>query len=104
MVIPKNTYVTLPSISVMWSELFIDEIPQLPQLGFPGVSWEATVFGNRVGDSYIVGLVYITQSSVRLIQGFVNAIDLTTGEFWVAGNSAAPGSGIKARLNDPAGK
>jgi hypothetical protein len=68
MIIPKNSYVTLPSISVMWSELFVDGVPQLPQFRAPGVSWEATVFGNRVGDSYIVGLVYITQSSVRIIQ------------------------------------
>ena len=104
MVIPDNSYVTLPSISVMWSELFIDGVPQLPQFGAPGVSWEATVYGNRVGDTYIVGLVYVTQSSVRFIQGFINAIDLETGEFWVSGSSAVPGSGIRARLNDPIGK
>lgn len=88
----------------MWSELFVDGAPQLPQFGAPGVSWEATVYGNRVDDCYTVGLVYITQSSVRIIQGFINAIDLGTGEFWVAGNSATPGTGIKARLNDPVGK
>lgn len=88
----------------MWSELFIDGTPQLPQFGAPGVTWEATVYGNRIGDTYIVALIYITQSSIRIIQGFINAIDLETGEFWVAGNSAAPGTGIKCRLNDPVGK
>ncbi|KAH8650969.1 hypothetical protein BGZ60DRAFT_388580 [Tricladium varicosporioides] len=91
MIIPKNSYVTLPSISVMWSELFIGGAPQLPQFGAPGVSWEATVYGNRIGSNYIVALVYITQSSVRIIQGFINAIDLGTGEFWVAGTSGSPG-------------
>lgn len=104
MVVPRNSYVTLPSISVLWSELFANGTAQLPQFGSPGVTWEATVIGNRVGDSYVVGLVYLAQSSVRIIQGFVNAIDLETGEFWVSGNSAIPGSGIRARLNDPVGK
>lgn len=65
----------------MWSELFVDGAPQFPQYKVPGVSWEATVYGNRVGDTYTVGLVYITQSSVRFLQGFVNSIDLSTGEF-----------------------
>ncbi|KAH6669835.1 hypothetical protein B0J14DRAFT_104820 [Halenospora varia] len=104
MIIPNNSYVTLPSISVMWSELFVGGAPQLPQFGAPGVSWEATVYGNRIGGNYVVALVYITQSSVRIIQGFINAIDLGTGEFWLAGASASPGSGIRARLNDPVGR
>ena len=88
----------------MWSELFIAGAPQLPQFGAPGISWEATVYGNRVGETYVVGLVYITQSSVRFIQGFVNEINLESGEFRVAGDTNIPGSGIRARLNDPVGK
>ncbi|CAG8973951.1 hypothetical protein HYALB_00007480 [Hymenoscyphus albidus] len=104
MVVPRNSYVTLPSISVLWSELFINGSPQLPQFGAPGITWEATVIGNRVGDTYVVGLIYLAQSSVRIVQGFVNAIDLKTGEFWVSGNSAVAGSGTKARLNDPVGR
>lgn len=105
MIIPKNSYVTLPSISVQWSELFSYGSPQLPQFKATGVSYEATVYGNRVGNSYIVGLVYITQSSSRQIQGFINQIDLATGYFWVAGSSATTaGTGIKCRLNDPVGK
>jgi len=103
MVIPRNTYATLPSIAVMWSELFVDGVPQLPLFETPGISWEATVFGNRVGDDYVVALVWLTQSSLRLLQGFINEINLTTGEFWVGGNSSISGSGIRARINDPIG-
>jgi hypothetical protein len=37
----QNTLVTLPSITVAWSEMFINGQPNLPLLG--SVSWEATV-------------------------------------------------------------
>jgi hypothetical protein len=103
--IPRNTYVTLPNINVMWSELFNEDgTPNIPNFMAPGVTYETTVLGNQVNGEIIVALVFITQSSVRLINGFVNDMDLETGFFWVGGNSAVPNSGIKCRLNDPVGK
>jgi hypothetical protein len=102
--IPDNTFVTLPNIAVAWSEIFVDGKPNIPNFMGPGVGYETTVFGNVVGDDYIVGLIYITQSTVRIISGFVNEINLTTGEFWVGGVTAKPKSGVRCRLNDPVGK
>jgi hypothetical protein len=88
----------------MWSEMFIDGVPNIPNFNTPGISYETTVFGNQVGKDFIVGLVFITQSSVRLLNGFINEIHYTTGEFWVGGNSDIPKSGTRCRINDPVGR
>lgn len=105
MVIPDNTYVTLPNIAVMWSEIFnADGTPNIPNFLGPGIGYETTVFGNIFNNEYVVGLVYITQSTVRILNGFINQINLTTGEFWVGGVTAQPGTGLRSRLNDPVGR
>ncbi|KAJ7026500.1 hypothetical protein C8F04DRAFT_966333 [Mycena alexandri] len=93
--VPKNLLVTLPSISVAWPELFDGETPSLPLLG--SVSWEATVFGNIVQGQPIAGLIYITQESTQILQGFITEIDYTTGHFFVNNE-------IEAVLNDPLGQ
>jgi hypothetical protein len=88
----------------MWSEIFnSDGTPNIPNFLAPGIGYETTVIGNQVNGDIIVALVFITQSTVRLINGFINEIDLDTGFFWVGGNSASPGSGLKCRINDPVG-
>ncbi|KAJ7339734.1 hypothetical protein DFH08DRAFT_783346 [Mycena albidolilacea] len=79
--IPKNTLVTLPSITVAWSELFVNGQPNLPLLG--SVSWEATVFGNIVSGQHIAGLVYISQEATQSLTGFITSINFTTGHFFV---------------------
>ncbi|KAJ6585832.1 hypothetical protein B0H19DRAFT_924830 [Mycena capillaripes] len=79
--IPKNTLVTLPSITVAWSELFVNGQPDLPLLG--SVSWEATVWGNIVSGQHIAGLVFITQESTQSLTGFITSINFTTGHFFV---------------------
>ncbi|KAJ7101874.1 hypothetical protein C8R44DRAFT_716280 [Mycena epipterygia] len=94
-IIPKNTLVTLPSITVAWSELFVNGQPDLPLLGT--VSWEATVFGNVVSGKQIAGLVYIVQESTQLLQGFITSINFTTGHF-IVDNQA------ECVLNDPVGR
>ncbi|KAJ7652402.1 hypothetical protein DFH06DRAFT_1418842 [Mycena polygramma] len=93
--IPKNTLVTLPSITVAWSELFPGGQPNLPLFQTSGVSWEATVFGNTVAGQRIVGLLYIAQESFQLLQGFISSIDMAAGTFVVDGR--------KCLLNDPLG-
>ncbi|KAJ6535725.1 hypothetical protein B0H19DRAFT_1080176 [Mycena capillaripes] len=95
MTVPKNTLVTLPSITVAWSEMFVNGQPNLPLLG--SVSWEATVFGNVVGGKKIVGLLYINQESTQILQGFITSIDFTTGKFVVDG-------ALTCVLNDPLGR
>ncbi|KAJ7153588.1 hypothetical protein C8R43DRAFT_1066883 [Mycena crocata] len=92
--VPKNLLVTLPSITVSWSELFQDGRPNLPLLG--SVSWEATVFGNVVNGERIAGLVYITQEIDQFLQGFITHIDYPTGHFFV--------DNMECVLNDPLGR
>ncbi|KAJ7026715.1 hypothetical protein C8F04DRAFT_966139 [Mycena alexandri] len=96
--VPKNLIVTLPSISVAWSELFTidgnNATPNLPLLGT--VSWETTVFGNIVSGQRIAGIIYIVQESTQFLQGFVTKIDYTTGHFWI--------DTLECLLNDPLGR
>jgi len=103
MIIPENTYVTLPNIAVMWSEIFVNGIPNIPSFNAPGIGYEVTVFGNLINDDWIVGLVFITQSTIRITNGYISDIDLATGFFWIGGTASSPQSGIKARINDPVG-
>ncbi|KAJ7146109.1 hypothetical protein C8R44DRAFT_690358 [Mycena epipterygia] len=92
--VPQNLLVTLPSITVAWSELFNAGVPALPLLG--SVSWEATIFGNVVRGERIAGLIYIVQESTQLLQGFITSIDMATGHFNV--------SDLECVLNDPLGR
>ncbi|KAF7326924.1 hypothetical protein MVEN_02586300 [Mycena venus] len=97
--VPKNTLLTLPSITVAWSEMFtVDDsgnaTPNLPLLG--SVSWEANVYGNIVQGQRIAGLIFIVQESLQLLQGFITEIDYTTGHFWV--------DNLECVLNDPVGR
>ncbi|KAJ7155815.1 hypothetical protein C8R46DRAFT_910506, partial [Mycena filopes] len=86
--VPKNTLVTLPSITVAWSELFSNGQPDLPLFG--SVSWEATVVGNNVGGKKIAGLIYIAQLSAQSLQGFITSIDYSTGHFTIDGAVECP--------------
>ncbi|KAJ7028589.1 hypothetical protein C8F04DRAFT_1290541 [Mycena alexandri] len=55
------------------------------------------VFGNIVQGQPIAGLIYITQESTQILQGFITEIDYTTGHFFVNNE-------IEAVLNDPLGQ
>ncbi|KAJ7631906.1 hypothetical protein DFH06DRAFT_1004796 [Mycena polygramma] len=97
--VPKNTLLTLPSITCAWSEMFTvdannNTTPNLPLLG--SVSWETTIFGNIVRGERIAGLIFIIQESVQFLQGFITEIDYTTGHFWV--------DTLQCVLNDPIGR
>ncbi|KAJ7195943.1 hypothetical protein GGX14DRAFT_575268 [Mycena pura] len=94
-VVPRNTLLTLPSITCAWSEMFdASGNPQLPGLGT--ISWEVNVFGNQVGETRIAGLIFMFQESLQLLQGFITSIDYDTGHFMIDNQEAV--------LNDPLGR
>jgi hypothetical protein len=111
--IPRNTVVLLPATALTWQELFrLAPSPYGPnQTGLaqsdipaPTTTWQVHVTGNRVGDQYIAGLVSVTQDELNAGQGWVNAIDYSTGEFRVGGVIGDPTTGQRVRLNDPVGR
>ncbi|RDW64721.1 hypothetical protein BP6252_10372 [Coleophoma cylindrospora] len=100
--VPKNLMVTLPSITVAWSELFNNGVPNLPG------TFEAHIQGNRINNQFIAGIIYISQNAAQAVQGFITAIDLTTGHFTLNGapaTAASPnGAGQNCVINDPVGR
>jgi len=104
-VIPKYTIFQMPATNLTWSELFTQApAPWGPkQTGLalndtprPDYTFEVTVQGNRVGDTYIAGLLFISNNSLQMHQGFISAIDYANGELVVGGS--------RVRLNDPIGR
>ena len=113
-VIPKNLVITMPAAYKTPQQLFkeatgpsntnnvsglaLDDIPS------PLAAFEVAIDGNIVGDTYIAGLVSISQQSLNTSAGYIHAIDVNTGVICVGGNPAgvicAPGD-ARLRLNDP---
>ncbi|MCU1382877.1 MAG: hypothetical protein JWL71_1574 [Acidobacteria bacterium] len=111
-IVPRNTIFQMPATSVTWAELFTEApAPYGPaQTGLalndtpkPPFTFEVIVQGNRVGDDYIAGLLFINQLSMMAHQGFVNFIDYGTGEMRVGGTPGVA-DGTRVRLNDPIGR
>lgn len=86
----------------------------LPQTGLaltdapePFAAYEVRVMGNRVrssaDDKYVAGLIFLSQQSLNIGQGFINAIDYATGELWV-GSTPGARTGARVRLNTPKGR
>jgi hypothetical protein len=103
----------MPATSLTWAELFsLAPAPWGPaQTGLalndtpaPPVTFEVTVQGNRVGDDYIAGLLFLSQLSLQAHQGFINAIDYAAGEMRVGGAPGDASSGTRVRINDPIGR
>jgi hypothetical protein len=97
-IVPDNSIATLPATAVAWPELFNNGVANLPGTQ----TWQATVFGNRVNDQYVAGLVYIAQNPLRALQGFITSINYATGHFTLAGKFN-PAGYIDCVLNDPLG-
>lgn len=104
-VIPRNTIFQMPATSLTWTELFsqapapwgpkqsglaLNDVPK------PDYTVEVTVQGNRIGDKYIAGLVFISNLALQAHQGFISAINYDAGELVVGG--------ARVRLNDPIGR
>lgn len=124
-VIPANTIVILPANALTWKELFVQAPSPYTNLATgmaltdtpaPLTTFEAHVIGNQVEDTYIAGLVYISQQSVNAGAGYINFIDYATGEIRIGGrlirdSNGAPQNtldsskpGTRVRINDPSGR
>jgi len=119
-IVPRNTIFQMPATSLTWAELF--SLAPAPyglgsgqnkedQTGLalndwpkPPVTFEVTVQGNRVGDDYIAGLLFLSQLSLQAHQGYINAIDYATGEMRVGGTPGDATTGTRVRINDPIGR
>lgn len=119
--VPDNTIVILPANALTWQELFAQAPPGSNGTGMAiadgaKYTYEAHVIGNRVGDTYIAGLIYISQQDLNAGAGFINYIDYAKGNIYVGGtvnkNSAGvpvntldtANPGARLRINDPSGK
>jgi K319-like protein len=126
--VPKYTILQMPAAALTWQEVFAYAPPPYGIPGNPGVTsavpttglalsdtisvgvpaplgtYEAHVVGNRVGNTYIAGLMFLAQHSLQSGQGFINFIDLTTGEFRVGGVLNDSTTGARVKVNDPLGK
>ena len=113
--IPRYTIFQMPATNLTWAELFaLAPAPWGPtQTGLaladratlddgtvvkPDFTFEITVQGNRVEPSgeYIAGLLFISNNSLQMHQGFISKIDYSNGELIVGG--------ARVRLNDPDGR
>ena len=119
-IVPRNTIFQMPATSLTWAELFsLAPAPYGPGTGpkgedqtglalgdtpKPALTFEVVVQGNRVGDDYIAGLLFLSQSSLQAHQGFINAIDYASGELRVGGAKGDATSGTRVRINDPIGR
>src|SRR5579884_3037126 len=111
-VVPDNTILQMPAAALTWQQVFAMAPPPYgpTQSGLamndvprPLATYEAHVIGNRVGNTYIAGLVFLAQHSLQSSQGFINFIDYTTGIFEVGGVMGVQGTGQRVKINDPAG-
>ena len=111
--VPAETIVILPANALTWAELFTGApgtyAPTqtgmaLADLPLPPYTYEVHVVGNRVGDTYIAGLIDIAQNGLNGGAGYINYIDYATGEFRVGGTIGSSTTGARVQLNDPLGR
>ena len=123
-IIPCNTILQMPATSLTWAELFdpsltpagtvpgtsglaLDDkvmpvgsiVPSQPG-SLPLPAYEIHVQGNIVKDStgnakHIAGLVFISQQSLNVGQGYIKSIDYATGELCVS--SGLPTGGLQGQ-------
>jgi hypothetical protein len=118
--VPANTLLQMPAFALTWQEVFT-QAPAPYGIGSgpngehqsglartdapaPYTTFEVRVQGNRVGNQYIAGLMFVTQQSLNAGAGFINFIDYATGELRVGGTIGDASSGARVVINDPAGK
>jgi len=115
--VPRNTIMQMPATALTWTELFT-KAPA--PYGFTGGVWqtgmaladipkplatvEVTVQGNRVGDSYIAALIFVSQLALQTHDGYINFIDYVNGELRVGGTPGVATTGTRVRINDPIGR
>jgi hypothetical protein len=118
-IIPCNTILQMPATSLTWAELFDPSLVPagtapgtsglaladkgltqgLPEPAQPGSlplpAYEIHIQGNIVKDKHIAGLVFISQQSLNVGQGYIKSIDYKTGELCVA--SGIPANGFEGQ-------
>ncbi len=146
-IIPCNTVLQMPATSLTWAELFdssltpagtpngssglaLDDKILMPGSivsslsdALPLPAYEIHIQGNVVKDSatgdakHIAGLVFISQQSLNVGQGYIKSIDYATGELCISSGLPANGlqgqsetspvcdvSDARVRINDPIGR
>lgn len=118
--IPRNTIVTMPATYLTPHDIFKGPHPTaagllqtaagVPVSGLalldpapftPLSAYEASIVGNIVGDEYRAGLIGISQHALATADGWIKAIDYTTGELLVGPEQDNPAVSAHVRLNDP---
>jgi hypothetical protein len=111
--VPSETIVIEPANALTWAELFTGAPAgyaptqtgmALADLPLPPYTYEVHVVGNRVGDTYIAGLIDIAQVGLNSGAGYINDINYATGEFRVGGIIGSSTTGARVQLNDPLGR
>jgi hypothetical protein len=111
--VPANTIVILPANALTYQEMFAKAPPPytgtatgmaLSDIPTPMTTYEWQVIGNRVADTYIAGLIYISQQGLNQGAGYINFIDYNLGELRVGGLFGSNTTGTRVRLNDPVGR
>ena len=111
--VPTNTLLQMPAFALTWQEVFAQApAPYGPtQSGLamadvpkPRTTYEVHIQGNRVGNQYIAGLLFIAQQALNSGAGFINFIDYAKAEMRVGGIIGNATTGARVRINDPLGK
>ena len=111
--VPRNTIMQMPATALTWAEVFtLAPAPYGPahtglalnDLPKPLTTFEVTVQGTRVGDTYIAALLFLSQLSLQTHDGYVNYIDYTNGELRVGGTPGVATTGARVRINDAIGR
>lgn len=112
-VLPANLIIQMPARYLTAKDI-VDLNPLAPGVNSglavadspaPLASYEATVVGNIVGQTYVAGLVWISQHSLATGAGFIRAI-APDGEIQVVADPSpgAPAQPVaRVRINDPDG-
>jgi len=112
-IVPRNTILQMPAFALTWAQLFsMAPAPYGPfQTGLamndsptPLATYEVHVQGNRIGNTYIAGLIFISQQSLNSGQGFINFMDYANNEMRVGGTIGDPTTGTRVKINDPIGR
>jgi hypothetical protein len=105
-IVPRNTVVQMPAATIGWGEVFTKAPSFVSQGGTATgmaiqdcataclpATFEARVQGNIVNGTYIAGLVFLSQQSLNVSQGYISKINYTDGSIEV--------NGLKVQINDP---
>ena len=123
-IVPRNVLVLTPAASFTWAQLFqyapapygvpggAGVTATIPETGMalsdtngtpsPLTTYELHVVGNRIGNTYIAGMIDISQQGLNGGSGYISYIDYTNAEMRVGGVIGNPNTGARVRINDPA--